>query len=171
MANLLLSDEEDLLSEKNRFIKQRLLEKYNGRPSEEFVEDLEDEKEREEVRQLVAQYDRLDSTWGQPSSMSYCYLYFNLIIACAIRGNMSHCSIHDGCGTLRGGDPHKKSPESLLAVAALRRAMELWTDRLVLSSCGDAMAPASSLALTATATYQNGRSRICGKHEIALARL
>jgi len=32
MANLLLSDEEDLLSEKNRFIKQHLLEKYNGRP-------------------------------------------------------------------------------------------------------------------------------------------
>ena len=51
MANLLLSDEEDLLSEKNRFIKEHLLEKYNGRPSEEYVEDLEDKKEREEVRQ------------------------------------------------------------------------------------------------------------------------
>ena len=168
MANLLLSDEEDLLSEKNRFIKQHLLEKYNGRPSEEYVEDLDDENERDELRKLVAQYDRLDSTWGQPSSMSYCYLYFNLIVACAIRGNVSHCSIHDGCGTLRGGDPTKKSPESLLAVAALRRAMELWTDPLVLSSCGDAMAPASSLALTAIDTYQNGRSRVCdGKHELA----
>jgi len=127
---------------------------------------LEDEKEREEVRQLVAQYDRLDSTWGQPSSMSYCYLYFNLIVACAVRGNVSDCSIHDGCGVLRGGDPHKKSPESPLAVAALRRAMELWTDRLVSSSCGDAMAPAASLALTATETYQSGRSLLCGKHEL-----
>jgi len=104
---------------------------------------LDDENERDELRKLVAQYDRLDSTWGQPSSMSYCYLYFNLIVACAIRGNMSHCSIHDGCGVLRGGDPHKKSAESLLAVAALRRAMELWTDSLVLASCGDAIAPAA----------------------------
>jgi len=36
-----------------------------------------------------------------------------------------------------------------LAIAALRRAMSLWTDNFVRGSCGDAMAPAASLALTA----------------------
>ena len=47
-----------------------------------------------------------------------------------------------------------KSPETLLSTAALRRAMELWTDPHVLASCGDAMAPAASLAVTAVEYYQ-----------------
>jgi len=170
MTNLLFSDEEDLLSTKNRFIKQHLLEKYNGRPSEEYIENVEDETEREELRKLIEQFDELDSTWSQPSSMSYCYLYFNLIVACAIHGNLSPSSVHDGCGTLRGGNPQDKSAESLLATAALRRAMELWTDPLVLASCGDAMAPAASLALTAVKSYRSATtplSPLCREHELA----
>lgn len=169
MANLFFSDEEDLLSKKNRFIRQNL-SKYNGRPSEEYVEDIEDEDERKEAKKLVEKYDELDSTWGQPSSMSFCYLYFNLIVACALHGNQSMSSVHDGNGKLRGGDPRKKSNESLLSTAALRRAMELWTDPLVLGSCGDAMAPAASLALTAIEYYTEismlSTSPLCGKHEV-----
>ena len=46
-----------------------------------------------------------------------------------------------------------KTREFHLSTAALRRAMELWTDPMVLASCGDAMAPSASLACTAIAAY------------------
>jgi len=172
MANLLFSDEEDLLSKKNRMIKHQFA-KYNGRPTEEFIEDTEDAAGMIKVKKLLDEYDELDnSMWGgQPSSMSYCYLYFNLIVACAVHGTPCATSVHDGRGTLRGGDPCNKSAKSLLATAALRRAMELWTDPLVMASCGDAMAPAASLALSALDYYTGhdmfGAPPLCRKYELA----
>lgn len=173
MATLLFSDEVDLLSVKQRFVKQHFSGKYgNGRPSEEWVEDIQDELEKKKVSKLIEEYEELEeSSWGQqPSSMSFCYLYFNLVLACALKCNMTHCSIHDGCGTLRGGDPRSKSPQSLLAVAAMRRVFELWTDPFVLASCGDAMAPAASFAMTAIDYYKMnsmlGETPLCQKHEL-----
>ena len=47
--------------------------------------------------------------------------------------------VHDGNGTPRDGD---------LASAARTRALSLWLDPLVRDSCGDALAPVPSLALT-----------------------
>ncbi|KAL7452512.1 hypothetical protein ACHAWC_004238 [Mediolabrus comicus] len=174
MATLLFSDEVDLLSVKQRFVKQHFSGKYgNGRPSEEWVEDnIQDELEKKKVLKLLEQYEKLEeSSWcQQPSSMSFCYLYFNLVLACALKCNMTHCSIHDGCGTLRGGDPRNKSPQSLLAAAAMRRVFELWTDPFVLASCGDAMAPAASFAMTAIDYYKTnsmlGEVPLCQKHEL-----
>ena len=153
MANFLFGDEEDLLNEKTRLVKLQLA-KTNGRPTEEYIEAIEDVEAREELRKICDTYDELDSSWGEPSSMSFCYTYFNLIVACAIHCQRSHSSVHDGLGRLRGGDPRSKSPVSLMATAALRRAMELWTNKHVLASCGDAMAPAASLAMTAVQHYE-----------------
>ena len=155
MANFLFGDEEDLLNKKTRLIKSQLAE-TNGRPTEEYIDAIEDLEAREELRKICDTYDELDlhSSWDEPSSMSYCYTYFNLIVACAIQGQRSHSSVHDGLGRLRGGDPGSKSPVGLIATAALRRAMDLWTNRHVLASCGDAMAPAASLALTAVQHYE-----------------
>mmetsp|Transcript_14057 Transcript_14057/g.21089 ORF Transcript_14057/g.21089 Transcript_14057/m.21089 type:complete len:513 (+) Transcript_14057:192-1730(+) len=170
MSSLLFGEEEDLLSTKYRLVKNTKLAKYNGRPSDEFLEDIEDETEKEEVTLLVEQYDKLDDSWGQPSSMSFCYLYFNLIVASTIQGQLSHSSTHDGNGTMRGGNPKMKSPETLLSTAALRRAMELWTDPHVLASCGDAMAPAASLAVTAVEYYRVHNllceEHLCNAHEL-----
>lgn len=170
MSSLLFGDEEDLLSEKHRLVRNTKLATYNGRPSDEFIEEMEDETEKKEVTSLVEQYDNLDDSWNQPSSMSFCYLYFNLVVACAIQGRPSHTSTHDGNGTLRGGNPKMKSPATLLSTAALRRAMELWTNPLVLASCGDAMAPAASLAVTAVQYYRDnnllGEQPLCNAHEL-----
>jgi len=169
LAQLLFcDDEEDLLNVKTRTGKYKLA-KYNGRPSDEYIEDMDDKDERELLRKDCDVYDELDFGFREPSSMSYCYIYYNLIVACAIHGRASPTSIHDGCGTLRGGDPRNKSAESLLASAALRRAMSLWTDKHVLSSCGDAMAPAASLAVSAVEYYDaigivGGVT--CRKHEL-----
>jgi hypothetical protein len=155
IANYLFGgdEEEDLLNPKTRIAKYQLA-KTNGRPSEEYIDAIDDESERNELRKICDEYDEMDNSWGEPGSMSFCYIYFNLIVACAIRGQRSTCSVHDGCGLLRGGDPRGKSAESLVATAALRRAMMLWTDKYVLASCGDAMAPAASLALTAVKYYE-----------------
>ena len=51
MAQFLLGDEEDLLNDKTRMIRNELA-KYNGRPSEEFIEGVENEDEREALRKL-----------------------------------------------------------------------------------------------------------------------
>ena len=78
-------------------------------------------------------------------------------------------SVHDGIGRLRGGDPRRKTRESLVATAALRRAMELWTNKHALASCGDAMAPAASLCLTALQYYDELGilgGPTCREHEI-----
>ena len=168
MAQLLFGDEEDLLNSKTRLAKTQLA-KYNGRPSDEYIDAIEDEEERTALRELCDTYDKLDGSWGQPSSMSYCYLYFNLLVASAVRGGRSGSSVHDGKGTLRGGDPRRKTHEGILAAASLRRAMTLWTDPLVLESCGDAMAPAASLALTAMEYYQSNKilgKANCRPHEL-----
>lgn len=98
---------------------------------------------------MVERYDVLEenSGWQGPSSMSYCYIYFNLIMAYVICAQLTMSSF------TMAGDPRRKSPESLVATAALRRAMELGTDKHVLASCGNAMAPAACLALTAVQKY------------------
>jgi hypothetical protein len=133
IANYLFGgdEEEDLLNPKTRIAKYQLA-KTNGRPSEEYIDAIDDESERNELRKICDEYDEMDNSWGEPGSMSFCYIYFNLIVACAIRGQRSTCSVHDGCGLLRGGDPRGKSAESLVATAALRRAMMLWTDKYVI---------------------------------------
>ena len=114
MSTLLFGDEEDLLSEKYRILKYTKLSDYNGLPSEEFVEDIEDEAEKAEVTKLVDQYNELDfSDWSQPASCSFCYLYFNLIVSCAIYGRPGCTSTHDGNGSFRGGNPKKKSAETI----------------------------------------------------------
>ncbi|KAL9182752.1 hypothetical protein ACHAXT_004031 [Thalassiosira profunda] len=170
MANLLLGDEEDLLNTKTRLIKYELAD-YNGRPSEDYVEAIEDEEKRRALQKVCDTYDALDDAWGEPSSMSYCYLYFNLLVACAYHGQPSRTSNNDGAGgSFRGGNPRFKTAESLLSTAALRRAMTLWTDPLVLKSCGDAMAPAASLAASAITLYMKEElfvSDLLGKHEVA----
>ena len=61
MAKLLILDEEeDLLRPKARFIREHLQE-YGGRPSEEFVEDIEDDEERSKLKRLCEEYDRIDN--------------------------------------------------------------------------------------------------------------
>lgn len=150
---MILDEEEDLLRPKARFIK-KYLQEYGGRPSEEFVEDIEDDEERSKLKRLCEEYDRIDNSegWGQPGSMSFCFLYFNILVGAALHGNPSMSSVHDGRGIFRSLDD-PKSPGGLLAIAALRRALMLWTDPLVLSSCGDAMAPAASLAVNALQNF------------------
>jgi hypothetical protein len=106
---------EDLLSEKARIEVQ--LSKYNGRPMDEFTirDCIPDKQEQKRVRALCKKYDKLRSSWSQPSSMLFCYLYFNLIVAAAIQGQPSMTSIQDGRGTICGSNGPDKSPEYLLA--------------------------------------------------------
>mmetsp|Transcript_21429 Transcript_21429/g.61426 ORF Transcript_21429/g.61426 Transcript_21429/m.61426 type:complete len:538 (+) Transcript_21429:1316-2929(+) len=142
---------EDLLSDKARVLKE--LSNYgHGRPSEEFIRRIADPEEKKRVERLCRQYDGFDNTdeSGDPSSMSYCYLYFSLLVAAAVRARSTNFSFHDGNGSIRGN--FYIGPDSVaeyhLAIAALRRAMSLWSNLDVLDSCGDAMAPAAALAIT-----------------------
>ena len=178
MVQLMLSDgnddqgaavfKEDLLSNKARILKQ--LSKYNGRPTDEYIRDfITNEEEKNRVEELCNKHDALDMRWGEPSSMSFCYLYYNLLVAAAIQGQPSMTSVHDGRGIIRGSRGPDKSAEYMLATAALRRALSLWTDPLVVDSCGDAMAPAASLAITAITLYNDRRNLggiSCREHEI-----
>ena len=45
------------------------LPNITGVPSDEFIEDIEDETEKKEVQALVEQYDESDGSWSQPSSI------------------------------------------------------------------------------------------------------
>jgi hypothetical protein len=118
---------------------------------------------------LSDQISKINFSFSEPSSMTFCYLYFNLIVAAAIQARTSHSSVNDGNGVVRGSDQPDIHPDNMLAMAALRRAFTLWTDPLVNASCGDAMAPAASLVLTAITLYNSRRNlggMLCRDHEL-----
>jgi len=78
----------------------------------------------------------------------YCYLYFNLLLACAVVGKPSRRSANDGIGKLRSGS---------CAEAASKRVLQLWLDERTRISCGDAINPAFSFAVTYI-TERKGRA-------------
>jgi hypothetical protein len=175
MVQLMLSSErtvssdlyEDLLSDKARVLKQLQQLNVKGRPTPEYMQyNVTDENEKKQIEALREKYDEFRSSWDQPTSMSYCYLYFNLIVAAAIQAKQSFSSIHDGNGTIRGTISAGGQPNAdyMLAMGAVRRAMELWSDPLVLESCGDAMAPAASLALTVISHFQERGRGVLGQY-------
>jgi hypothetical protein len=84
----------------------------------------------------------------------YCYLHFNLILACAVVGKPSRRSPNDGIGKLRTGT---------CAEAATKRVLELWLDERTRLSCGDALAPAFSFAVT----YIQAKKFLAGPGELA----
>jgi hypothetical protein len=92
--------------------------------------------------------------WARSGAYTFCFLYYNIILAAAVASNSSVASTHDGAGALRSG----RMPD-----AAARRAMALWLDPAVRESCGDAMAPAPSFALT----YITARGAAAGPGELA----
>ena len=146
---------EDLLSDKAKILSK--LSKYgHGRPSKSFIDSIADPEEKKRVERLCEQFDELDGgKSGDPSSMSYCYLYFTLLVAAVVRGRSTNYSFHDGDGSIRGSiflGPDSTA-EYYLALASLRRAMTLWSNPYVLDSCGDAMAPAAALATTGLRHY------------------
>lgn len=125
---------EDLLSDKAKILSK--LSKYgHGRPSKKFVDRIADPEEKKRVERLCEQFDELDGDKsGDPSSMSYCYLYFTLLVAAVVRGRSTNCSFHDGDGSIRGSiflGPDSTA-EYYLALASLRRAMSLWSNPYVL---------------------------------------
>ena len=166
---------EDLLSDQARILKKLEAFGVKGRPTDLYIKySIPDGTDKERILALCEEYDNCSSRWQEPTSMSYCYLYFNLIVACAVKAQATMSSIHDGKGDIRGGKllhlEDKKNPEFMLALGALRRAMELWSDPLVLASCGDAMAPAASLAVTAMGHFMIDRDSLgeehCRPHEL-----
>ena len=83
--------------------------------------------------------------WGERNSAyEMCYFFFGLLVGSAIQGRSSFTSIHDGVGELREGP---------VAEAATRRVLELWLHPGVRRSCGDALAPGPSFAVTAIRSY------------------
>lgn len=147
--------EEDLLSDKAKILSK--LSKYgHGRPSNSFIARIADPAEKERVQRLCEQFDELDGDKsGDPSAMSYCYLYFSLLVAAVVKGRSTNFSFHDGNGSIRGSIVWgaDSTAEYYLALASLRRAMSLWSNPYVLDSCGDAMAPAAALATTGLRHY------------------
>lgn len=146
---------EDLLSDKAKILMK--LSKYgHGRPSKKFIDCIAEQEEKKQVERLCEQFDEIDGDEsGDPSSMSYCYLYFTLLVAAVVRGRSTNFSFHDGNGSIRGSiflGPDSTA-EYYLALASLRRAMSLWCNPYVLDSCGDAMAPAAALATTGLRHY------------------
>jgi hypothetical protein len=173
MVQLLLADDDALLHHKTQLLKE-LGPQYNGKnPTDSYIQlQIPDETERNRVQNLSDLIFKLESSFSfsEPSSMTFCYLYFNLIVAAAIQARTSHSSINDGDGVIRGSDQPDDHPNYMLATAALRRAFTLWTDPLVNASCGDAMAPAASLVLTAIQLYNSrrnlGGAPFCREHEL-----
>lgn len=151
MANYLLSSHhEDLLDDKSRYTKKFFSGycKEKGAPHEDWINHyVEDKLEKKRLREYADQYHDLEmSTLYQPSSMKFCYIYFGLIVAAAVRSRETLSSIHDGLGGLR---LNEDKDNIRMTIAALRRAMQLWVDNFARGSCGDAMASAASLAFTA----------------------
>ena len=146
---------EDLLSDEAKIL-SNLSKHGHGRPTEKFIDRIADPEEKKRVEKLCEQLDGLNRhKSGDPPSMSYCYLYFTLLVAAVVRGRSTNFSFHDGDGSIRGSivlGPDSTA-EYYLALAALRRAMSLWSNPYVLDSCGDAMAPAAALAITGLRHY------------------
>jgi hypothetical protein len=173
MVQLLLADEDALLHHKTQLLKE-LGPQYSGKnPTDSYIQlQIPDETERKRVQELSDQIFKIESkfSFSEPSSMTFCYLYFNLIVAAAIQARTSLSSINDGHGVIRGSDQPDDHPDYRLATAALRRAFTLWTDPLVNMSCGDAMAPAASLVLTTIQLYNSrrnlGGAPFCREHEL-----
>jgi hypothetical protein len=161
MVQLLLADDDALLNQKTKLLK-KLGPQYNGKlPTDSYIQhQIADETERTRVQKLSEQIIKIESDFlfSEPPSMTFCYLYFNLIVAAAIHATPSHASIHDGSGMIRGSQEPDRHPDCMLAMAALRRVFTLWTDPLVNESCGDAMAPAASLVMTAIRLYNSRRN-------------
>jgi len=119
---LLTNNQEDLLNPRTRLIKTKL-DMYNGIPSESYIEFcITDEAENERIHAVQEEYRELDEDWTNTASEKFCYLYFNVLVAAAVRREESIVSFHDGCGVLRSGRLNKfpKLNCQTLAVAALR---------------------------------------------------
>ena len=95
-----------------------------------------------------------ESTAMSSGIFKFCYLHYNLLLACALQGKPSRDSVNDGFGTLRTG---------VIAEAAIARCLELWLDEAARLSCGDAMAPAFSFAIS----FIKERSSRAGPGELA----
>ena len=170
MVSLMLGDlEEDLLGEQTRVMKR--LSKYNGIPTDEYIRDfITDPAEKKRVKALCKKAERLElDGMGKPPSMSFCFIYFNMLVATVVHAQPSPVSGNDGKGTIRGSDGPETSHEYRLATAALRRALSLFSDPLVLTATGSAMNPAASLLLTALKHYDQRKNlggRYCQPYEI-----
>jgi hypothetical protein len=137
MASLLLMDEW-LLTDVARKQKHWF---PLGLPVEEAHLDLEDTARG--AAETLSRYDPSDMRSG---AFKFCYLYYNIIVGSALQGSQTMSSINDGRGRLRAG---------AFAVPALKRALDLWACPFVRLCCGDAMAPAASLAGTMVAARIN----------------
>jgi hypothetical protein len=144
-----------LLSDQARFVKKHL----NGYcstsslepPTQEYINaSIIDPREKDRVNEAIIELSAL-STNKTPSCMQYCYGHYNLLIAAAVEGIPSHVSSNDGRGRLRLGN----NDDTNLTIVAIRECLSLWTDPFIRASCGDAMAPAASLALTAIEEFTN----------------
>ncbi len=91
---------------------------------------------------------------GGTAVYKYCHLHFNLLLSCAVVGNLSRRAANDGIGTLRSG---------VCAEAAMKRVLELWLDERTRMSCGDAISAAFSFAVT----YVGARKSRAGPGELA----
>lgn len=173
MAEYLLTcNKEDLLHDSARFTKQYFGDicKADGEPTETWIDaaypNPGDEAERKRLSKgAMDHYEIHCNIRGDvPSSMKICFAYYNLIVAAAVQSPPASTSIGDGYGNLRL-DPNEDDVS--MAIAALRRAMQLWKDNFVRRSCGDALAPAASLALTAMKEFiQYGMKDYHPKHHL-----
>ena len=157
MYNYLFTTGHDmLLSNRARFVKENLdgYCKSLEPPTKEYIDaNLLDPREKERVNKAIIVLSALP-TEKTPSCMQYCYGHYNILIAAAVEGTPSHISSNDGRGRLRFGS----NDDAFLTIAAIRECMSLWVDPYVRASCGDAMAPAASLALTAIEEFTNDDS-------------
>ena len=122
--------------------KKILLEHFpRGRPTSEYVKALGKTRFSSAQLAAISHFDAAENRCMQaPGSYRFCWLAFNLLMATAMRSQPSMSSVHDGRGTVR--------KESLVAYAASKRILELWCNKHVRRSCGDAMAPAVSFTLS-----------------------
>ncbi|KAH8071940.1 hypothetical protein JL721_3843 [Aureococcus anophagefferens] len=122
-----------------------------GVPSEDALEDMEPGPARAAAETLIAHDAQtlggFGGFGGSKPSMKYCYIYFNVVVASTVQGRQSMSSAHDGRGRIRRGE---------VGNAAMGRAMQLWACPYVRKCCGDALAPAPSLAYTHVAGLAAG---------------
>ena len=122
-----------------------------GVPSEDALGDMEPGPARAAAETLIAHDAQtlggFGGFGGGKPSMKYCYIYFNVVVASTVQGRQSMSSAHDGRGRIRRGE---------VGNAARGRAMQLWACPYVRKCCGDALAPAPSLAYTHVAGLAAG---------------